>query len=166
MTDISGPTSERVKRADGFFDITGRGRSNLRFSFLDDALGRAWKRQQVTGEEYQALRKYSLHWLAGGLAGHIGSVDLNRVLAFNPSAMTGLAKTEKQVEHRRRYREARASIGIRPALVADHVACFDSSMTEVALALGYRSPSRGREKAVELLSEAGYRLVRFWDERH
>jgi hypothetical protein len=165
MADLSGPTSERVKQADGFFETSGYGR-RIKFTFLDDSLGRALMRKNVTGEEYQALRKYALHWLAGGFAGHLGTVDLNRILAFNPGAMTGLAKTEKQAEHRRIYSQARGSIGIRPALVADHVACFDSNLTTVGIVLGYRSPSRGREKAVELLSEAGYRLVRFWNERH
>jgi hypothetical protein len=164
MDDTSGPTLQRLKHSQGFFTEAGRSRSNRKITFLDDALGRAWMRRNISGEEYAALRKYSLHWLAGGLMGHLGSVDLNRVLAFDPGAMSGLAKTEKQADHRHLYHSARDNIGTRPALVADHIACFDSTLSHVGAVLGYRSGPRGRSKAIEILSDAGYRLAQFWDE--
>jgi hypothetical protein len=160
--DSPGPTPERLARAEEFFTEVGRSKSAKRFTMLDDELGRAWMRKYVTAEEYSALRKYALHWLAGGLQGQLASVDLNRILAFDPGAMSGLAKTERQAEHRRLYWQARTEIGTRPAYVADHVACFDTKVPAVALALGYRSRYSGREKVKELLAEAGYRLVRFW----
>lgn len=164
MDDPAGPTPERIKRAGQFFTVAGRARSARKFTFLDDALGRAWVRRNISGEEYSALRKYSLHWLAGGLQGHVGSVDLNRVLAFDPHGMSGLAKTEAQVDHRRLYYAARNEIGVRPAIVADQVACYDCNLTTVGRMLGYHSAARGREKVVELLSDAGYRLSKFWTE--
>lgn len=120
-------------------------------------------RRAISGEEYSALRKYALHWLAGGLQGHLGSVDLNRILAFDPGSMTGLAKTEAQADHRRLYHAARDHIGTRPAFVADQVACYDSPIPQVGAMLGYRSPYRGRARAVEILSDAGYRLAQFWE---
>jgi hypothetical protein len=162
--DPAGPTAERIAHAGGFFTVVGRSRSSRRITLLDDALGRAWMRQKISAAEYSALRKYALHWLAGGLQGHLGSVDLNRVLAFDPGAMSGLAKTEAQADHRRLYHAARDEIGTRPAMVADHVACFDTPLAMVGSLLGFRSPYRGRAKAAELLSEAGYRLGKFWDE--
>jgi hypothetical protein len=94
----------------------------------------------------------------------MGSVDLNRILAFDPGAMTGLAKTERQADHRALYWRAHEHLGLRPAYVADHIACFDSSVSDVAILLGYRSPYRGREKVREILSDAGYRLVKLWDD--
>jgi hypothetical protein len=162
--DASGPTAERLSQAGEFCIIAGRSRSSRRITMLDDALGRAWMRRIVSAAEYSALRKYALHWLAGGLQGHLGSVDLNRVWAFDPGAMTGLAKTEAQAEHRRLYHAARDHIGTRPALVADHVACFDTSLATVGALLGYRSPYRARARASEILSDAGYRLGQFWDD--
>lgn len=161
--DTAGPTAERIAHSGEFHDLVGKARAK-RYTFLDDALGRAWKRRNISGEEYAALRKYALHWLAGGLMGHLGSVDLNRILAFDPHAMTGLAKTEKQADHRHLYHRARENIGLRPALVADHVACYDSTLTHVGEVLGYQSGPRGREKAIEILSDAGYRLAQFWDD--
>jgi hypothetical protein len=162
--DNAGPTVERLRHAGEFFTVAGRSRSSRKITMFDDALGRAWMRRKVSGEEYSALRKYALHWLAAGLQGHLGSVDLNRVLAFDPHAMTGLAKTEAQVEHRALYWRARGQLGERPAYVADQVACFDMPLHVVGALLGYRSPWRGRTKAAELLSDAGYRLAKFWDE--
>lgn len=163
--DNAGPTAERIQHAGEFFAVAGRSKSNRRITMLDDALGRAWMRRFISAEEYSALKKYALHWLAGGLQGHLGSVDLNRILAFDPGSMTGLCKTEAQVNHRSLYYAARADLGTRPAKIADEIACYDIPISHVALALGFRSPCRGREKVREILSDAGYRLAKFWDER-
>jgi hypothetical protein len=162
--DDAGPTAERLSQAGGFYTVAGRSRSSRRITLLDDALGRAWMRRKISAPEYSALKKYALHWLAGGLQGHLGSVDLNRVLAFDPGSMSGLAKTEAQADHRRLYHLARESLGRRPAIVADAVACFDLPLRTVGAMLGYRSPYRGRTRAAEILSDAGYRLGQFWDE--
>jgi len=163
--DAAGPTDYRIAQADSDFDLVGRGRQ--KYTFLDDALGRAWKRRNISAEEYSALKKYALHWLAGGLQGHLGSVDLNRIFSFDPGSMTGLTKTEAQADHRALYWAARADLGEKSwcAFVADQVALYDNSVSTIGVMLGYRSPSRGREKAVEFLKDAGYRLGKFWNDQ-
>ena len=162
--DNAGPTLERIGHAGEFFTVAGRSKSARRITMLDDALGRAWVRRFISAAEYSALKKYALHWLAGGLQGHLGSVDLNRILAFDPGSMTGLCKTEAQADHRARYWSAHEHLGTRPAFVADHIACYDSPVSTVAAMLGYRSAYRGRERVRQILSDAGYRLAKFWDE--
>jgi hypothetical protein len=162
--DTAGPTAERLKKAGDCFTVAGRAKSTRKFTMCDDALGRAWMRRIISGEEYTGLRRYALHWLASGLQGHLNSIDLNRILAFNPSAMTGLAKTERQADHRQLYWMARARIGARPALVADKIACEDVSIEHMGMMLGYKSRYWGRAKATELLREAGYRLHELWIE--
>lgn len=166
IDDTAGPTAERIRHAGEFFSIAGQSRSNRRITMQDDALGRALMRRKISGEEFSGLKKYALHWLAGGLQGHLGSVDLNRILAFDPGSMTGLCKTEAQAEHRARYWSAHEHLGTRPAFVADHIACFDSPVSTVAMMLGYASPCRGRERVRQILCDAGYRLVKFWDDAH
>jgi hypothetical protein len=156
------PTPERIKRSEGFFIIGGDRRAGRRFTMRDDPLGRALVRQIISDEEYYSLKKYALHWFAGGLGGHLGSVDLNRVLAFDPGSMSGLAKSEAQADHRRLYQAARLQIGTRPAFVADQVACFETALHRVGHLLGYHSPFHAREKATEILRDAGGRLATFW----
>jgi hypothetical protein len=165
VEDTAGPTAERFRQAQGCFTIAGRSQSTRRIAMLDDALGRAWMRSKISGEEYSALKRYALHWLAGGLQGPIQSVDLNRIFAFDPSAMSGLAKTEAQADHRIAYHDAKAAIGHRPGFVADQIACYDSSLLSVGIMLGYRSPFHARQNACQILSDAGYRLSRFWGDR-
>lgn len=165
--DTAGPTPERYRHAQGFYDIVGKSKATRRVTMRDDTLGRALARRKISGEEYSALRRYALHWLAGGLASHLGSLDLDRILAHDPSAMSGLAKTERQVEHRMAYHAARDVLTYPPhkrrrAVVADSVACFDLPLREVGHILGYQSPSQGREAATRLLVEAGDRLIEFW----
>jgi hypothetical protein len=163
VLDDAGPTAERLDKAGEFFTVAGRSRSGRRITMLDDALGRAWVRRKVSALEYSALRRYALHWVAGGLQGPIGSVDLNRIYAFDPSKMSGLARTEAQLDHRQTYYAAKDFIGFRPSFVADQVACFGRSLLETGEALGQRSPHWARVKAGELLADAGHRLGQYFE---
>lgn len=163
--DNAGPTPERYRQGRGYFTIAGRSKSSRRITMLDDALGKAWMRSKISGEEYAALKRYALHWLAGGLQGPMQSVDLNRIYAFDPSAMSGLAKTERQQDHRDAYHAAKCDIGRRPGFVADNVACFDNTLRDTGLMLGYRSPWHAADEARKILSDAGYRLGQFWKDR-
>jgi hypothetical protein len=131
----------------------------------DDALGRAWMRHKVTDEEYYSLKRYASHWSSGGLEGPMQSIDLDRVFAFDPSLMSGLAKSEAQQDHRDAYRAARMAIGRRLGSVADHVACYGTSLCEVGLMMGYRSQAHARYHAGQALAEAGYRLGQHWKEK-
>jgi hypothetical protein len=161
--DDAGPTAERLSKAGSFFNITGRSRSSRRIVMFDDALGRAWMRQKISAVEYSALRRYALHWVAGGLQGPLGSVDLNRVYAFDPTQMTGLARTEAQLDHKRTFYAAQDFIGFRPSYVATQVACFGRGLQETGETMGFRSAFRARERAGEILADAGYRLGQFFD---
>jgi hypothetical protein len=78
--------------------------------------------------------------------------------------MTGLAKSEAQANHRQTFHAARESLGRRPAFVADHAACLDTPIIDIGVMLGYRSLAHGRVEAYRILSDAGYRLSRFWKE--
>lgn len=161
--DDAGPTAERLAKAGEFFQLIGRAKSTRKITMLDDALGRALVRRIVTPPEFQALRRYALHWAAAGLQGPLNSVDLNRIFSFDPAAMSGLCRTEAQLDHKRTYYAARETIGFRPSYVADQVACFGRGLQETGLSMGLKSPYRAREKAAELLSDAGHRLGVFFD---
>lgn len=162
--DDAGPTEQRLHKAGEFFQVAGRGRSARKITMLDDALGKAWMREIIDAQEYSALRRYALHWVAGGLQGPIGSVDLNRIYAHDPAAMSGLAKSEAQLDHKRCYYAAQDAIGFRPAFVATQVACFGRELLETGLSMGlFKSPYRARLRAARYLSEAGWRLSEFFE---
>jgi hypothetical protein len=130
---------------------------------LDDALGRAWVRSVISAQEYSALRRYALHWVAAGLQGALASCDLNRIYSFDPSTMHGLCKTEAQLEHKRTYYACQDHLGFRPSYVATQVACFGRGLQETGESMGYASPYRARKAAGELLSDAGFRLTEFFE---
>lgn len=161
--DDAGPTPERLRKAAQFFTVAGRSRSTRKITMLDDALGKAWMRQIISAQEYSALRRYALHWVAGGLQGPLGSVDLNRIYAFDPSSMTGLARSEAQLDHKRTYYAAKQAIGFNPSFVADQVACFGRGLQETGMSMGFRSPYRARKRAAEYLSSAGASLIKHFE---
>jgi hypothetical protein len=162
--DDAGPTPERLHKAGEFFNVAGRSRSSRKITMLDDALGKAWVRRVISAAEYSALRRYELHWIAAGLQSQLGSVDLNRIYAFDPSQMSGLARNEAQLDHKRTWYAAQTAIGFNPAFVATQVACFGRSLGEVGLSMRlFKSPHRARERAGEYLSSAGHGLAKFFD---
>ena len=149
----------------GFFEKGGNKRDGHRFVMRDMPLGRLVVRQKISVEEFHGLKQYANHWASGGLQGHLGSVDLNRIYAFDPGSMTGLAHSEAQADHRIAYYRACEHIGRRPAFVADCVACLELSLEIVGEALGFRSPYRGRTRALEILRDAGGRLASYWSKQ-
>jgi hypothetical protein len=161
--DDAGPTQQRLHKAGQFFVVVGRSRSSRRITMMDDALGRSWVREIISGQEHSALRRYALHWLAGGLQGPLASVDLNRVYSFDPSQMSGLARSESQLHHKQTFYAAQDWIGFRPAYVATQVACLGRSLQETGLSMGFSSRFRAREKAAQYLSSAGSGLINFFD---
>lgn len=165
-TDPTGstPTRERLKHAEKYYTDVGL-RSRRRVFMNDDGLGRAWGSQKISGEEYSALRTYASHWALGGLQGHLSSLDPNRIIAVDPSRHDLMFSLETATDHRQLYHRAKLLIGFRPGFVADQVACHGYTLSETGEALGFRSPCRGRERAAELLSDAGYRLAAFWREQ-
>ncbi|MHC2284283.1 hypothetical protein [Bradyrhizobium barranii] len=67
--DDAGPTQERLAKAGEFFQLVGRSRSSRRITMLDDPLGKALVRRILSAPEYQALRRYALHWAAAACRG-------------------------------------------------------------------------------------------------
>ena len=158
------PTPERFQRAEGNFTQTGTTRSQRRYQMKDDNLGRLVIRKIITEQQFAALQRYAIHWYSAGLAGALSSFDLDRIRAMNPASMGGLARSERELTHKRIYHDARLAIGADVAYVADMVACHDYPLAAAAVVLGYASPYRGRTRAGELLAEAGNRLDAFWQQ--
>jgi hypothetical protein len=115
----TGPTAERLAKAENHYAKGDDKRGNVVYQFHDSPLDRLYSRlakqakslgtQDGLRREYTALTKYRHHWRAAGLQDSIGSADLNRVFASDPGSMSGMAKTEGQAHHRKQYRVARAA---------------------------------------------------------
>lgn len=165
MDDGACPTKERLSHAKSdkqkfYTDVGSRGRR--RVNMLDDGLGRAWVSQKISAEEYSALKAYATHWALGGLQGQLTSCDLNHITALDPSRRDQMFVAEAVCDHRDLYHRAKLTLGFRPSFVADQVACYGYSLAQTGEALGFKSVSRGRERAATLLADAGYRLASFW----
>lgn len=161
--DVRGPTDQRIRKADDAFDVGGDDRGGVRtYIFADSPLGRMFKRHAIDPIEFTALQRYKHHWYHGGLLSSMGSVDLNRVFASDPSNMVGMAKSERQAFHRQQYRAAREEIGHKPGIVVDNVVCAEWPLHIAGHSIGYDSPHRARTAASEILRGAGCRLAKFW----
>ena len=129
------PTLERVRQAGGDFARGDTGQITMR----DSPLERALARNVVTPEQYAAGQKYRHHWYHAGLCDPLGSMDLNRIFASDLGSFSGMARTENQIFHRQRYREAAAAIGKIGSHVLEWSVCREIALEQVGYTLGWRS---------------------------
>jgi hypothetical protein len=152
------PTPERLRRAGADVERGHSGQITMR----DSPLERAFARNAITAEQYSAGQKYRHHWYHAGLAGYLESVDLNRVLAIDLGAYTGMAKTENQVFHRQQYREAVQAAGKIGSHVLEWAVCREIPLEQVGVALGWSSRAQARAAAHERMKAALDALCRLW----
>lgn len=160
--DVRGPTPERLGMAQDAFYIGGDNHGVRTYIFADTPLGRMFKGKRIDPVEFTALQRYRHHWYHAGLECQMGTIDLNRIFAGDPSNLSGMAKSERQAHHRQQYRTARELIGHRPGIVVDNVVCAEWPLHIAGHSIGYDSPYRGRIAVTEILRDAGYRLAKLW----
>lgn len=110
------PTPERLAKAEGFYVVGDDQQGTRVYHFQDTPLHRLYSRlrnadrsddeQKKLSVEWAAMLKYLHHWHHAGLESSCSSIDLDRVFSSDPSMMSGMAKTERQVFHRTMYRRA------------------------------------------------------------
>jgi hypothetical protein len=174
---------ERLAKAENHYAVGDDKRGNRIYQFHDSPLDRMYSRltRQARSQgdeaslrrEYIALTKYYHHWRAAGLQESIGSADLNRIFAADPSSMSGMAKTERQAHHRKQYREARdgreengvrvGGLGHKAGIVVDNVVCAGTSIEAAGWSIGsFTSRTSARDGAERILRESGRKLAKLW----
>jgi hypothetical protein len=167
-----GPTAERLAKAQGHVSVGDDKRGTRIYHFHDNPLDRMYSRltrqarsaaaEATLRREYLALTKYRHHWHAAGLQDALGSAELDRVFASDPTSMSGMAKTERQAHHRKQYRDAVEHIGWKPHIVVDNVVCAGTSIEQAGWAIGYNSRTQARDCAEEILRDSARKLARLW----
>ena len=166
---FEGPTAERIAKSENHFTIGDDKQGTRVYHFHDSPLDRLYSRlargsgaHDGIRAEYAALLKYRHHWHHGGLECSIGSIDLNRIFASDPSSMSGMAKTERQAHHRRQYREARELLGWKPHIVVENIVCAETSIEIAGWAIGGNSRTQARDTAERILRESARMLAKHW----
>lgn len=158
-----GPNAFRLRHAAGAFEIGDDRQGNRVYTMVDTPLARAHARGILSDPQYRALAKFKHHWTCAGLEPSLGSVDLDRVFGSDVLGHSGMARTEAQVFHRQRYRQAVAAVGLVASRVVEAVVCEERKLEEVGAAiLGWKHPLQARAAAAEKLRDAGDRLAREW----
>jgi len=144
------PTPERVRRAGKDVARGNSGQITMRHAPLE----RAFARGALTAEQYSAGQKYRHHWYHAGLSGGLISVGLG--------AYAGMAKTERQVFHRQRYREAVQVLGKISSHVLEWAVCREFGLEQIGQALGWTSRPQAYAAALERMKAALDELCRLW----
>ena len=160
--DYRGATPERVAKATGAFTVGDDKQGGKTWTMMDSPLERMATQGRLSKTEYDGLVKYRIHWFRAGLQPTLGSVDPNRVFASDPSNFSGMAKSEAQVFHRQKWREACDLLGHRAGIVVDNVVCAEQSALSAGVCIGWKNRPQAEAAAIEILRDAGYRLAKHW----
>ncbi len=155
---LTGPTPERMSRAGTDFERGESGQVTMR----DSPLERALARRVVTPLQYAAAQKYRHHWYHAGFAGHVQSIDLDRVFAVDIDNFPGMPRSETQVFHRQCYREATQEIGKIGSYVLEGLVCREVQLHEIGYGLGWSSRSQAYAAAAERMRSALDALGQLW----
>jgi uncharacterized protein DUF6456 len=152
------PTPERMRRAGEDYVRGDTGQITLG----DNPLDRSFSRGSISQEQYSAAQKFRHHWYHAGLADRLVSLELDRVFAIDLGAYGGMAKTEGQVFHRQRYREAVQAIGKIGSHVLDQAVCREIAFEQIGYSLGWGSRAQAYAAAVERMKTALDQLCELW----
>jgi len=152
------PTRERMQRAGTDFVRGASGQITMR----DSPLERALARKLITQEQYSAAQKYRHHWYHAGLCDPLAKVDLSRIFAADFGVFSGMAKTETQVFHRQRYREAVQATGKIGSHVLEWTVCREMGLEQAGYALGWSGRAQAYAAAAERMKVALEQLCELW----
>ena len=152
------PTKERLRRAGADVERGDTGQITMR----DSPLERAFARRVITQEQYSAGQKFRHHWYHGGLSDRLVSPDLSRIFAADAGNFSGMARTDAQVFHRQRYREATQAVGKIGAHILDWTVCREIPLEQVGYTLGWSSRGQAYAAAVERMRTALDDVCELW----
>lgn len=158
VEDRALPTQQRMRRAGADFERGVTGQITMR----DSPLERAYARKLITHQQYSMGQKYRHHWYHAGLADQLSSADLNRIFAPGLGNYSGMAKTEAQVFHRQRYREATQAIGKIGSHVLEWAVCREIPLDQIGYTLGWGTRPQAYAAAVERMKTALDALCELW----
>ena len=131
----------------------------------DSPLEQMLARKTISRAEYEGGAKYRHHWYHAGMAGQIGSIDMDGVFASVPGARSGLAGGEQAAHHRRQYRLACDHLGMIASALVESVVCREIPLYSLAADYGWNSKSKGIEAVTGQLRSALCKLCDLWSIR-
>jgi hypothetical protein len=160
--EVGRPTPERLRHAGNAYEVAESRGSAGTMTMRDCPLERAFGRGQLEEREYQAGIKFRHHWFHAGMAGQITSLDMDRVFARDLSSMGHMPKSEKQLFHRQRYREACDEMGQRQSQAVEDCVCAEIEFEKIGRKFGFNNDPQARACAVTLIRDGLYRLAKIW----
>jgi hypothetical protein len=158
LVDERGPTNARLRKSDGF-DV---GKADGRYTMRDAPVEIMAAKKIITEKQYQALAKYRIHWFNGGLSESFGGMDPNHIFASDISNFAGMAKTERQVFHRQRWRAANLEMGLKGTWIVGKIVCEETSAADAGKLMGWKNQRQAYAVAVQQLRDAADRLCSLW----
>jgi hypothetical protein len=153
---VSDITPERRARAGDHLTWPADKRSPVQVARVIDHLERLHERAHLSDRQWGAGMKFRAHHRAAGMHGHMGSIDLHRVLAMP------VDKGREHQFHVEQYRKALACLGMLRLVAVEMVVCYDTPLEVVALAQGRSTGGRGCEAVRQQLAAALEDLARLW----
>ena len=152
---VSDLTPERKNQAGATLQWPQDKRSPVQTARILCPLDRLHLRGQIRERAYQAGVKFRRHHAMAGMMGHLGTVDLHRILGLPQDR-------ESRAFHVEHYKEALVRLGLIRVGVLELVVCYDKPLEEIATEQGRGKGGRGTEAVRRQLEGSLEDLANLW----
>jgi len=156
MAQTAVPTRERLRQAQGAFEIGGDRRSGRIFRMMDTPLEQLFADGRITNLDYDTLCRLRMHWTLGQLGGAPRAIDYDRINVHVASEQNG---SERELFHREMFELGWRNLAMLERGVIGAVVLQETALAIAGTMLGYASPYRARNAALDLIRSGAAALA-------
>ena len=156
LAQVSDLTPERRAHAGSMLQWPADKRSPQQTARVIDHLERLHDREQISDRAYAAGMRFRAHHQGAGMLGHMGTLDLHRILS------SPVDRGREHQFHVNQYGKALLKLGLIRLGVLEAVVCYDKPLEQVAVELGRGAGGRGVEAVRRQLAGALDELATLW----
>jgi len=123
--EIGCPTVERIMKSRGDYDVGDDQQGARVYTFRDSPLDRLRASGTLSEDQYQSLMWFRRNWYVAGMAGHVSSIDPNRVSAPETAGYALMPRGEAAAAARGLYRQSVQAMGLEKSAIVEAVVCHE-----------------------------------------
>lgn len=152
--EIGYPTVERILKSRGDYDVGDDQQGARVYTFRDTPIDRLLASKTISDEQYQALSWFRRNWYLAGMAGHISSIDPNRVSAPEAAGYSLMPRSEAAAVAREIYRKSVQDIGLERSAIVEAVVCHERPLYAAGSRAGISDRTASKDARVVLMDSA------------
>lgn len=165
--EIGCPTVERILKSRGDYDVGDDQQGARVYTFRDSPLDRLRASGTLSEDQYQSLMQFRRHWYVAGMAGHVSSIDPNRVSAPETAGYALMPRGEAAAAAREIYRKSVHELGLKRSAIVEAIVGREMPLYAAGARPGVSERTASKDARIALQESADIlaRLYGIWSRR-